>query len=302
MNEGAMIQLEYGVAVVTGAGGGIGRSIALSLANAGCNVVIADIDQQAASAVAEEIDALGRQSLAVQVDVSDKAAMEALADKTFERFGKTTVLVNNAGVTLRPFRAIWDTSDADFRWVMNVNFWGVLNGIQAFLPRMMAQEGTKHIVNTSSMSGLLDIAGHGAYSAAKAAVDGLSGSLRSELASHDIGVTLLFPGYIATRIATSERLRPADEQSDKRGVKPYSDYVADQQRKAGAINQVTGGEVASGSQASAQPIDVATVGPMVLDAILANRPYCFTHPAPETAIHARAARFLDAYHPPVSTR
>lgn len=292
-----MIELQDGVAVVTGAGGGIGRSIALSLAKEGCDIVIADIEQDAASAVAAEVEALGRRSLAVQTDVSSKDAVAALAERTFDTFGKTTVLVNNAGVTLRPFRAIWDTSDADFHWLMNVNFWGVLHGIQCFLPRMMKQPGRKHIVNTSSMSGLLDIAGHGAYSAAKAAVDGLSGSLRSELASHDIGVTLLFPGYIATRIATSERLRPLEEQSETRHVKPYSDYVAEQTPPAATINPLTGGQVALASATTTTPIDVDTVGPMVVGAVRANRPFCFTHPAPEEAIRFRAERFLDAYHP-----
>ncbi|KAH6999308.1 hypothetical protein EDB80DRAFT_555794, partial [Ilyonectria destructans] len=192
--------LNKGGAVVTGAGGGIGRSIALSLAEAGCDVLVADIDLEAAEVVAGEIEALGRRGIAMKVDVTRSDDVKAMADRAYSEFSNVTVLVNNAGVTMRPFRAIWDSSEADFKWMMEVNFFGVQNGVAAFVPRMLETPGRKHIVNTSSMATLIDPAGHGAYNAAKSAVDGLSNSLRNEVEEEDIGVTIVYPGRVDTRI------------------------------------------------------------------------------------------------------
>ena len=203
-------------AVVTGAGGGIGRAIALALAENGANVVVSDIEADAARAVAEEVGAHGVGSLAVRADVSRLADVEALATAAYGRFSSVEVLVNNAGVTLRPFRASWDTSYEDFQWMMNVNFWGVLHGHHVFVPRMRQGPGEKHIVNTSSMASVLSIAGHSAYSAAKAAVDGLSNAAREELKTQGIGVSILHPGPVRTRIVTSERLRRAEDRSEAR--------------------------------------------------------------------------------------
>jgi NAD(P)-dependent dehydrogenase (short-subunit alcohol dehydrogenase family) len=275
-------------AVVTGAGGGIGRAIALSLAENGANVVVSDIEADAAQAVAVEVESLGVRSLAVRADVSQLAEVEALAAAAYAKFGSVEVLVNNAGVTLRPFRASWDTSYEDFQWMMNVNFWGVLHGHHVFVPRMRQSPGEKHIVNTSSMASVLSIAGHSAYSAAKAAVDGLSNAAREELKTQDIGVSILHPGPVRTRIVTSERLRRSEDRSEARSIKPWSDYAgAGNPVASNAASQrddVVDPDVASGAFEYITP---HRVGAMVVAGIRANAPHILTHPAPVEALRAR---------------
>lgn len=289
-----------GGAVVTGAAGGIGRSIALTLAKAGCDVLVADIDIEGAKRVAAEVNALGRRGVPLRVDVSSSAVVKAMADKAYAEFGNVTVLANNAGVTMRPFRALWDTSDEDFKWMFGINYFGVQYAISAFVPRMLASPGRKHIINTSSMATLTDPAGHGAYNATKSAVDGLSNSLRNEVAAENIGVTILYPGRIDTRISTSERLRPESERSQTRGVKPYSDYVDARLKRSGQTverHPMTGAALEHPDPGFIMPIDVDTVGPMVLEAIQANRPVCLTHPVPQSAIAKRVEYLQDSYHP-----
>lgn len=220
------MRIEAGMnAVVTGSAGGIGRSIALALADRGVNVVVADVDQAEADNVAREAVDRGVSSFGHAVDVTDLAQVQTLATAAYERLGDIQILVNNAGVTLRPFRASWDTSYADYRWVMDVNFWGVLHGYRAFVPRMFETPGDKHIVNTSSMATIANSAGHSAYNVSKAAVDALSITTRKEFEGRGIGVSILHPGAIRTRIVTSERLRTEEDRSAVRGVKPWSDYV-----------------------------------------------------------------------------
>jgi len=267
------------VALVTGGGAGIGRSIAHAFAREGMDLVIADIDLAAATAVAVEVEALGRRALPAQVDVADLESVTALAGEVTKAFPAIDILVNNAGVTLRPLRYFWDSSYADLKWVMDINFWGVVNGLHVFLPGMRDAGGPKHIVNTSSLASFLDVPGHSIYSASKGAVDGLSRSLRAELAEHDIGVTLLFPGYFATQIYESEKRRPAEERSEAREVAAYSGHHHGR---------------------STRPIDIDLVGPMVVEAIMENRPYCFTHPLPPPAMEQRFADIRAGYRAPAS--
>ncbi|WP_347754708.1 SDR family NAD(P)-dependent oxidoreductase [Agrococcus sp. ProA11] len=255
-------------AVVTGGGGGIGRSIALSLAQQGMDVVLADIELESAERVRDEIRGLGRRAIAVRTDVSQQADVEALADASFDAFGDIAVLVNNAGVTWRPYRASWDASTDDFAWIMAVNFWGVLHGHRAFAPRMGRSGLPSHIVNTASRAVLQPIPGHAAYTASKAAVDGFSMAVRAEYAAAglDIGVTVLFPGPVRTDFASSERLRSADERAEARGVVPWTTYTEGQPSDTGA--------------SASDAIDPALVGPMVVDAIVHDRAYVLTHPLP----------------------
>lgn len=282
-------------AVVTGSGGGMGRSIALALAEAGLNVVIADIDLEAATAVSEEVKALGVKSIPFKVDVSKRDEVEALASAAFDAFGDIAVLVNNAGVTWRPFRSSWDATDADFEWMMNVNFWGVYNGHRAFVPRMRETPGPKHIVNTSSMATLNATPGHSAYTAAKAAVDGLSLATRAEYeaAGLGIGVSVLYPGSVKTRISTSERLRPEAEQASHRKIIPWESYDLET-RPSGAEEKETSelSEITHFLQAIAPE----WVGPMVVQAIIENRPYIMTHPTPP-AVDTHAAELNRSYVP-----
>lgn len=255
-------------AVVTGGGGGIGRSIALALARAGMDLVIADLELDAAERVRDGLLALGHRAIAVRTDVSQAAEVEALADTAYGELDDIAVLANNAGVTWRPYRASWDASVEDFEWIMSVNFWGAFHGHRAFVPRMAASPLPAHIVNTSSIATLKPTPGHAAYTASKAAIDGFSLATRAEYAAAGlgIGVTVLYPGPVRTGFPTSERLRPAAERADARGVVPWQSY--------------TGEPMRAGAEAPGA-LDPAVVGPLVLDAIEHDRPYVLTHPLPD---------------------
>lgn len=176
---------------------------------------------------------------------------------------------------MRPFRASWDTSYSDFQWMFGINWWGVLHGHHVFVPRMRETPGPKHIVNTSSLATLMDVAGHSAYQAAKGAVDGFSNSTREELKTQNIGVSILYPGPVRTRIVTSERLRSAEDQSDNRGVKPWSEYV-DKSTLPGPASGET--KDPSFTESPTQYINPSEVGRFVVEAILENKPHVLTHP------------------------
>jgi NAD(P)-dependent dehydrogenase (short-subunit alcohol dehydrogenase family) len=203
-----MNDLRDKVAVITGAGSGIGRGTALALADAGMDIVLADIDERSATTVAAEVEALGRRALVVPTDVTDRAALETLAEKAWSEFGAVHVLHNNAGVAV--FLRLDQMSDADWDFQLGANLRGVVNGLQAFLPRLKAQEGEKHIVNTASMAGMFSPPGLGAYAATKFAVVAISEALRFEAAQDNIGVSVLCPGIVATNLVdTSNERRPA---------------------------------------------------------------------------------------------
>lgn len=183
-------------AVVTGGGGLLGRSMALRFARAGMNIVVSDIHLEGAEAVAGEVEKAGGQAIAVQTDVSDLASVQALADKACDTFGGVHLLCNNAGaVVLKPFEEL---TPADWTTVLSVQFNGVLNGIHAFLPKMLAQGGDCHIVNTSSMSGV-GLASmrqlNAPYVTAKFAVVGLSEVMAASMADKGVGVSVLCPGF-----------------------------------------------------------------------------------------------------------
>lgn len=289
-------------AVVTGAGSGIGKAIAVSLAAEGAKVVVADIEDGAARKVADEIAAQGGTAIAFQVDVSKLDDVKALAAAAYAQYGDVHILVNNAGVAFRPFRAIWDTSHDDFEWMIGVNIWGVIHGIEAFLPRMRETAGEKHICNTSSISTLYKVPGNATYTMTKFAVDGLSEVLREELAADGIGVTVIYPGHVKTNVSQSGRLRSKEAQERDASLRSYVSYAQERgtvkgqpaTSAGGAVNLIGAGDTVHG-------IEPEEVGPMVVDAIRANRPYCMTHPAPREGIETRYQALLDGYHP-VATR
>lgn len=202
-----MQDLSGRVAVVTGAASGIGRGIVLAMARAGMQTVASDVEEAGAQAVAEEATLIGPRSIGVGADVTDAAAIRDLAEKTWAEFGACHVLCNNAGVAV--VRSAVATTEEDWRWTLRVNLWGVVNGVNAFLPRFKDQGGPAHIVNTASMSGHLPTAGLSAYTASKYAVVGLSECLEIELAETPIGVSVLCPGAVDTRIVDAGRNRPA---------------------------------------------------------------------------------------------
>ncbi|MDD9932983.1 MAG: SDR family NAD(P)-dependent oxidoreductase [Myxococcales bacterium] len=190
------------VAVVTGAGGGIGRAVSLELARAGCHLAISDINEEALLGTAEEIRTLGRNVCTHRVDVSDKARMQAYVDEVVDFHGGVNILVNNAGVTVAaPFE---DHTIEDWEWIVGINLWGVIYGTKFFLPHLKAADEA-HVVNLSSVFGLAGIPAQTSYCVTKFAVRGLSEALWVELKKDNIGVTSIHPGGVRTDIAKSAR-------------------------------------------------------------------------------------------------
>jgi NAD(P)-dependent dehydrogenase (short-subunit alcohol dehydrogenase family) len=192
------------VAVVTGGASGIGKGIAVKLAEESMRVVIADIERSALEETAAEIGAA-----AIHVDVSDLTSVEALADEVADRFGTAHVVCNNAGVG--PMAPVRDLKIEDWRWMIDVNLYGVIHGVQAFLPVLAANADGGHIVNTASMAGLVAQPRQAAYSVTKFGVVALTETLAAELAADEsrVGVTVLCPGTVHTSIGTSTRNRQA---------------------------------------------------------------------------------------------
>ena len=278
-----------GSGVVTGAGSGIGRSIAHALSARGLGVVVADVELDAAEKVSAEIVAGGGRALAHQVDVRDLAAMNAMADRAEVEFGRTSVLVNNAGVTLRPFRASWDTNENDFRWMFDVNWWGVVHGHMAFVPRMLAGSGDRQIVNTASTAAIHPFAGHAAYSASKAAVDGFTIAVRAELevAAQNFGASVLFPGPVKTRVTSSARLRPARDAEASASVRSWMDYLGAASNTPLVDTAEAVDDLPHRASHAAEVIDADAVGEIVMEGIERNLPYILTHPPHTDRLDAR---------------
>ena len=201
------------VAVVTGAASGMGLAMASRFASEGMQVVMTDVEdgalQKAAAAVEAASRASGGKVLAVTCDVANEQSMTDLASRAIAAFGKVHVLCNNAGVVRQG--SAWDQSMDDWKWVMGVNLWGVIHGLRAFVPGMIAHGEEGHIVTTSSAAGLV-ASSSGSYTATKFAVVGMSEGLAAEMAKLSagrIGVSVLCPGGVKSRIFESERNRPA---------------------------------------------------------------------------------------------
>ena len=204
--------LSGGVAVVTGAGSGIGRALAQQLAAAGSALALADVDE---GGLLQTVRSLGKTSAAVTthfVNVADEESVSTFAEDAEARHGRVTLLINNAGVSLHgDFEEI---SLEDFRWLMNVNFWGVIYGVKYFLP-MLKREPRAHIVNLSSVFGLVAPAGQAPYAASKFAVRGFTEALRHELQGSNVCVSCVHPGGIRTPIARHSRLGSATPASKR---------------------------------------------------------------------------------------
>ena len=196
------------VAVVTGAASGIGLALAGRLAAEGMTVVMADIEAAPLAAAAEGLRHQGAAVLATRVDVSSPDDVERLARETYEAFGAAHVLCNNAGVAV--IGAVSEHTLADWQWVVNVNLWGVIHGVRAFLPRMLAGGDEGHIVNTASMAGLTTAPFMSVYDVTKHGVVALSEAMYKEaqVTGSPIGVSVVCPGLIDTNIMRSSRNRP----------------------------------------------------------------------------------------------
>ena len=200
-----MLDVEGRVAFVTGGGSGVGLGLARAFVAAGMKVAIADVrDDHLEEATA----ALGDGVLAIRLDVTDREAFARAADETERALGNVHVLCNNAGVNL--FNDIADATYQDWDWVLGVNLGGVVNGIVTFVPRIKAHGDGGHVVNTASMAAFVAGPGAGIYTTAKFGVHGLSDALRWSLLPHGIGVSMVCPGLVKSKIYESDLIRPAE--------------------------------------------------------------------------------------------
>ena len=193
------------VAAITGAASGMGRTLALELARRGCHLSLSDVNEKGLTETAAMASKLGVKVTTAKVNVADREAMVAWADQTARDHGKVNQIFNNAGVALGAF--VETVKPSDFEWIMGINFWGVVWGTQAFLPHLK-KAGEGHIVNTSSLFGLLSVPTQGTYNASKFAVRGFTEALRQELDMANCGVsaTCVHPGGIRTNIAKDAKM------------------------------------------------------------------------------------------------
>ncbi len=271
-----MIDFKGGVAVVTGAASGIGLGMARAFAGEGLRLVLADIEPDALTRAADGLTADGAEVITECVDVSDATAVERLADQAYERFGKVTVVCNNAGV-IENNQATWEYSLEDWDWVLGINLMGVVHGIRTFVPRMLAGGEAGHIVNTASFGGLISGTANPIYIVSKHAVVALSENLHNDLTVRNtkIGVSVLCPGWVRTAIVDSDRNRdhaPALTENISRIRNRFRD----------GIN--TG-------------LEPDAVGEMVVDAISSERFYIHTHPEWMDVVRNRFDAIIDGSRP-----
>lgn len=200
-----MKTLKDKVVAITGAGSGIGRATAVLAARHGAHLALADVNEVGLAETAQLCVAAGANTHSQRLDVADRAAVHAWADAVVARYGRVNVIINNAGVTVAA--TVEDTSYENFEWLMNINFWGVVHGCKAFLPHLK-QSGDGHVVNVSSLFGLIGFATQAAYNASKFGVRGFTEALREEMEIEGapVGVTSIHPGGIKTNIAAGGRV------------------------------------------------------------------------------------------------
>lgn len=215
------------VAAITGAASGIGRGLALELAGAGCDLALSDVNQEGLDETAAEARARGVKVTTERVDVADRNAVHAWADRVVVDHGKVNLIFNNAGVSMAG--TVEGMSYEDFEWLIGINFWGVVYGTKAFLPHLRAS-GEGHIINVSSVFGLAGIPSQSAYNAAKFAVRGFTDALRQELElmGSNVSATSVHPGGIKTNIARAARVH---ESIRDLGGEPDGNEMAEQFEK-----------------------------------------------------------------------
>lgn len=271
-----MKDFENKVALVTGSASGIGLGIARSLAERGMSVVMLDIEQAALDSAIAELSFTGASFLPMVVDVANREAMYAAADTVKERFGRLDILVNNAGVAYN-VKPLHETPDEAIDWSVNVNLFGVLNGIKAFVPLIIAGGRGGHIVNTSSIGGFQVRKNphwhQGLYAATKFAVTALSEGLRLDLENEGIGVSVLAPAAVVTNIMTSDRNRHSRFGGPTTGSQ--SGMFTEMFRQTGIAPEA--------------------VGERVVQAIIDNELYIFTHLETQGWLEERHRRIEAAF-------
>ncbi len=275
-----MRDLNGRVAVVTGAASGIGLGICRRLGADGMRVMMADVEAPALEAAAKDLAAEGIEVSAAVTDVRSAPSVDALVSATLERFGAVHVICNNAGVA--GGGPSWDIPLPVWEWVLGVNLFGVVHGIRAFLPHLLAQD-EGHIVNTASVAGLLAAPWIAPYNASKHAVVGVSESLYHELAAlgSRVGVSVLCPGFVRTHISDADRNWPA-------ALGPRPD---DQERPgSGEIREAMRAAIESGT-------DPAVIAAAVRDAIVNGKFWILTHPEFGDAITARFGGAVSGRNP-----
>ena len=278
-----MQDLQGKTAFVTGGANGIGFALARAFISEGMRVVIADVDQDALAAAEQALAGANTEVMAIQLDVTDRNQFAAVADAVEARFGKVHVVCNNAGV----YRGgtLDQVTYADWDWIMGVNVGGVVNGVQTFVSRIQAHGEGGHIVNTASMAGMITSPGLGVYNASKFAVVGLSEALRTDLASSNIGVSVLCPGMVKTRILESERTRPKELEPDEKNAETAAKAHSEMMHMA----MQTG-------------IEPEVVAQKVVEAIKANQLYVFPHAEFRDAAAARFTSIVDSFGEPDADR
>jgi NAD(P)-dependent dehydrogenase (short-subunit alcohol dehydrogenase family) len=261
-------------AAVTGAASGLGRAMALAFANEGMNLALADVDEKGLVLTKEDVEKKGVKAFSMRVDVSKGADVDAFAASLKE----VHVLCNNAGVS--PVGPLWENTSADWQWALGVNLWGVIHGVRAFVPRLVAQ-GEGHVVNTASVAGLISPPGMGVYNVTKHAVVALSESLHHDLAvqGSPVGVSVLCPAYVPTGISNSERNRPQELANP--ALSERQKALKENLKQAVSSGKLTADDVARA----------------VVAAIKEKRFYILTHPRIKGAIQARMEDVLQERTP-----
>jgi len=275
-----MQDLDGKVAVVTGGASGIGRAVARRLAREGMKLTLVDIELGPLEQVAAELEDAGTEVLTQRVDVADAGQMDTLGASVLDHFGAVHLVCNNAGVASGG--PMWELSTADWEFVLRVNLWGVIHGVRVFAKHLVAQD-EGHIVNTSSLAGLISVPGLGPYNVTKHGVVTLSETLHGELAAlgSKVGVSVLCPGFVSTRLWESDRNRPEELQNaEPRGT--------EQEREEGR-------ELLRALIEGAMPAE--NVADQVLDAVLNQRFYILTHENTGAAVEKRMQSILSNEDP-----
>ena len=274
-----MSQYSGKTVVVSGGAEGIGFGIARAMGKQGMNVVLGDIDAKQLEVARTTLESENINVLAVQMDVTNIAQWQNLADQAIERFGKIHMLVNNAGVGSNP-GPVEKTNDNDWRWVIDVNLMGVLYGTQTIVPLMKQHDEKCWLINVASMAGMMGVPTAGAYTATKVAVVGMSESWYAELKPHNIQVSVLCPAFVQTRINFSNRNKPEALKSEK---------------ERNASNNQNSPAAKHMQKVLDNGLPPSVVGERVVEAISNNELYIFTHPNYRKLIQKRFKYIDDAF-------